>query len=165
MHKRAPTSKPRHNTRERAKDFPSHKLISLLYAASHSNNAQHDYFRISVDFTKTLWHHFDGTLLEIAHFLGDKELAIIDDGDIPSDNFAIKMLHRLGIVGHHDEEKILGLMGSELMAWMVYTLRKPYPIGSTHELAFDYDGDTLVIREKQSPTIGCCYSETAPYIA
>ena len=148
MHKRAPTSNPHHDTRARAKDFPSHKLISLLYAASHSNDNRHDYLRISVDFTKELWHHFDGTLLEMAHFSDGKEIEIIKEGDELSDDFEIKMFHRLGIVGHDDEEEILKLMGSELMAWMVYTLGNPYPVGDTYELAYDHDGDTLVLRPK-----------------
>lgn len=150
MHKHTHGNKPHHEARGRAGDFPSHTLIRTVFEASNSGSDPQPAItdREILTTSKKLWDCLNETLLEMARFSENQEIKIIDDGDLPSDDFAIKMLHRLHLVGHHNEKKILELIGSELMAWMVYYHRKAYLVGDSHELAYDHDGDTLVLRRK-----------------
>lgn len=152
-HKQQPQPNHRELARGRAEAFPSNRLAKMVYQARF--NTRHNPRIDEIDAVKAeLKIHFHDTILEMTRFLSDsQEILIITDGDMPTMDFATKMLNRLRIVNHHNDDHdnddgILALMGSEVMAGMINPSPKAIQVNGAYELAYDHDGDTLVLRLK-----------------
>lgn len=148
-HQQHPQPNHREIARGRAEAFPSDRMAKMVFQARFSSTHRNPRIDEILAIKTELGIHFHDTILEMTRFIKDgQELQVIDDGDIPTMDFATRMLHRLHIVGHNNEDGIMALMGSELMAGMIYPSPKVIPVNGSYELAYDAEGDTLVLRPK-----------------